>query len=456
MNAKANKAPPRILLVGVPYGLPDADRVDFYTDKHFLDYDIVIMDPQGALQGDGYDYTREIYNDVLGLESNVGFGFHKRYVGVTEKLEDFTEKGGMAIVFLRSMPILNYQVPNTRNEVVHISLDKFLPWEEGVIKTALGSNIEFTTQGPFGQFWEATDELWNYEAVYNDPPDGLRLAHVKGHPNEVVADFTETEDRGFIIMTPVPGIENFLVAGVVKEKKELFIQAVRSLHEALRTEGPAAQLPDWAGGYSLPGEGELKSKISVANRQIDALQKQVGQDAETLDSLCLHKLLATGHDSALEGAVDRVLTDMGLKVEPGPKGRVDRTATYGDRKFAIEVQGVKRGAKEDHVRALIIWVQEVAIQNNNEEPKGLLVVNPYRDRPLAERDENDLWPGETIKICERQNYCAMTGLQLLGLYLDAMADNAIRVSLIDRMFNTKGLFDGYEDWKQFLAPVDTD
>ena len=158
----------------------------------------------------------------------------------------------------------------------------------------------------------------------------------------------------------------------------------------------------------------------------------------------------TGYDSALEGAVDRVLTDLGMKVEPGPKGRVDRTAIYGDRKFAVEVQGVKRGAKEDHARALTIWVQDVALQDGKE-PKGLLVVNPYRDTPLAERGGNNSWPGETIKICERQGHCAMTGLQLLGLYLDAMADDTKREQLIERMFRTKGLFEGYEDWSKFLA-----
>ncbi len=163
----------------------------------------------------------------------------------------------------------------------------------------------------------------------------------------------------------------------------------------------------------------------------------------------------TGHDSALEGAVDRVLTDLGMKVEPGPKGRVDRTATYGDRKFAVEVQGVKRGAKEDHARALIIWVQEVALQDGKD-PKGLLVVNPYRDTPLAERGGNNPWPGDTIKICERQGHCAMTGLQLLGLYLDARADDTKREQLIERMFRTEGLFNGYEDWSQFLAPVESE
>ena len=149
-----------------------------------------------------------------------------------------------------------------------------------------------------------------------------------------------------------------------------------------------------------------------------------------------------------------MLTDLGLTVEPGPKGRVDSIATYGDRKFAIEAQGVKRGVKEDHARSLTIWVQEVALQDHKE-PKGLLVGNPYRDMPLAERVGKNPWPGETIKICERQSFCAMTGLQLLGLYLDAMADDAKRKRLIEQMFRTEGLFEDYEDWSQFLAPVES-
>jgi len=95
----------------------------------------------------------------------------------------------------------------------------------------------------------------------------------------------------------------------------------------------------------------------------------------------------------------------------------------------------------------------VALQDG-EEPKGLLVVNSYRDTPLEERGGKNPWPGETIKICERQGHCVMTGLQLLGLYLDAMADATKREPLIEQMFRTEGLFEGYEDWSQFLAPIE--
>jgi hypothetical protein len=238
-------------------------------------------------------------------------------------------------------------------------------------------------------------------------------------------------------------------------KGELFLPAVANLYEALGANGPVLQLPDWAGDYGLPGETGLKSKISNAGKTIRSMQKEIDQSTKELDLLCLHKLLITGHDNALEGAVDRVLTDLGMEVKVGPKGRVDRTAVHGDRKLAIEVQGVKRGAKEDHARSLIIWVQEVALEDDGKEPKGLLVVNPYRDTPLAERGSMP-WTDTIVKICERQGFCAMTGLQLLGLYLDANSDDAKRDELIQQIFDTEGIFVGYEKWQDFLTVAETD
>ncbi len=457
MNAKAKTAPLRILLVGLPYGLPDTDQEDFYTDKHFLDYDIVIFDPHGALIGQSHNYKNKIHDGVLSLSCDDGLTFHKRFSGTTQKLVNFVNEGGLAIVFLRPMPTLKYPSPSNYNydEIVVESLAEYLPWKENPIRKTHGSNIEFTTKGAIGRFWETTNVRWSYEAVFDHPPQEPHLATVRRHSDQVVADFIKTEKRGFVLMTPVPSFEN--IGGTLQDlsaSQRPFIQAVRNLHEALRAEGPVPQLPDWASDYSLPGETDLRAKISDANGQIENLQKQVKQRTKELDELCLHKLLVTSHDSVLEGAIDRVLTELGLKVEPGPKKRVDRIATYEDRKFAIEVQGVKKGAKEDHARALIVWVQEVAIEDKKE-PKGLLVINAYRDTLLAERGAKNLWPGVVIELCERQEFCAMTSIQLLGLYLDAKANDTKREELIERMFSTEGLFKGYEDWTKFLAPIES-
>lgn len=453
MNAKANAVAPRILLVGLPHGLPNSDWVEFYTDRYFLDYNILIIDPLGALVGQRHDYTTKILDGVLSLGSREGAAFRSRISEFTLKLVDFVAKGGLAIVFLRSMPTLQYRSDDRYGESGRVSLDEFFPWGVDQIKRAEGNSIEFMTQGPIGRFWAETSELWSYEAVYKDPPKNRNLAHVRGHRDEVVADAFETKGRGFFLLTPIPRLGGRRGdREIAEERSSKFVLAAMDLHKALRTEGPAAELPGWVSDYSLPGEKELRAKISSAKEQIEAQEELIKQSTEELEELCLHKLLVTGHDSPLERAVDRVLTDLGLEVEPGPKGRVDRTAAYGDRKFAIEVQGVKKGAKEDHARSLTIWVNETALQDGKD-PKGLLVVNPYRDTLLADRDGNNFWPGKTIAICERYGFCAITGVQLLGLYLDAQADDAKREQLVERLFSTNGLFKGYEDWSQFLAPA---
>lgn len=447
MTKRENIIESRILMIGFSFGIRGVDAVDFNTDTHFLDYDIVIVDPLGALK----DVVGQVQDDLLSLAPLEGPMFLNRFERSASKLLSFVNSGGFAIIFLRPMPTV--QIKTRMGDVMSKSLDAFMPWGANSVRRGHGNNIEFTRQEYFSQFLQAAGGRWSYEAIFDDPPKSSRLAHVRGHPDEVVASVITNEKNGFAIMTPVWSVDG---RGATQSELDLrrrrFSQAVIGLHSALRTDSPALQLPEWASGFSLPGEEQLKAEISTTSQKIEGLRKEAKDRARALDDLRLHKLLVTGFDSALENAVDRVLSDLGFEVQRGPKGRVDLTAVYGHRKFAVEVQGVKRGAKEGHARKLTIWVNEVALADGKE-PKGLLVVNPYREMPLAERNGNNYWPGETIEVCKRGGHCAITGLQLLGLYLDAKDDSAKREELIDRLFDTVGLFEGYEDWSQFLDQV---
>lgn len=427
------------------------DHDDFFTDTHFLDYDVIVLDPFGALSGNQHEYP--VYDNVMPLKYESGPAFHRRYIRITNKLLEFINKGGMAIVFMRFMPTMSYPDPHVRGRGnVTQDLNVHMPWGKSTTRKVRGSNITFTTDGPFGRFWSTTEGMWHYAAVYDESSDLNSLAHVKGHTDQVVADCILTVGGGFCIQTPVLSFEDSQTdPDATKKSGERFIQAVADLYQALRADAPKPHLPDWADDYRLPGETPLRETIQTAREEINALQDQINQRTTDVDGLVSHKALFTGHDNVLEAAVDRVLTDLGMKVEPGPKGRVDRVAVFGDRKFAVEVQGVKKGAKEDHARALTQWVQEIAIQDGKE-PKGLLIINPYRETPLDERTAN-LWPGRTLEVCEQQGHCAMTGIQLLGLYFDAIGDEKKREHLIDKMFATRGAFEGYEDWKTSIKSI---
>ena len=449
MTDTTSKTSTRILLVGLGYALPNADCDEFYSDTHFLDYDIVIMDPKGALSSQTHEYP--VDDGVLRLKSKEGHRFYRRYTSIAQKLVEYVNRGGLAVVFLRHMPELHYSdyTGGFETEVIE-DLNKQMPWGKDTIQRRHGSNIDFITKGSFGRFWNNTRDLWSYQAVYVKTPERTPLAHVKGYTDQVVANFVMTTKRGFAIITPILSFKSGAHDGeAAEEARKRFIEAIITLYHDLQVEPPAPKLPDWASDYHLPGETQIRDEIDTASEQIDTLQEEIIRRTEMLDELSSHKLLFTAHDSALEAAVDRVLTDLGMKVEPGPKGRVDRVAIFGERKLAIEVQGIKKGAKEDHARSLTQWVQEIARQDGKE-PKGLLIVNPYRETPPKERTAN-LWPGKTLEICEHQGHCAMTGTQLLGLYFDAMADEKKRTELIECMFSTNGLFKYYQDWQACLG-----
>lgn len=431
-------------MLGFESDFYSVDSEDFFTDRHFQDYQILVVEPAGAFRGREYDYSRSIYDGRLKLDSGAASSFKTQYLKTAEKVAEFIRKGGLALVVARALPTLRYD-PDGRGHYVLSDLNKSMPWQSVGISTAVGANIQFSNEEPFSEFWNATSDMWTYAAILNGPNIHRPLATVRGHKDEVVSNALETENAGLAFVIPVPEVVN-----ATPDEQATFISAICRLHEALNTTGAIPQLPEWAADYQLPGESELRNDIAEAEAEVITLQMRVEDRQKSLATLGLHKVLVTGHDSALENAVDRVFTELGFAVQSGPKGRVDRTATLGERKFAIEVQGVKRGAKEDHARALTIWVNEVAMEDG-QEPKGLLVVNAGRDTPLVDRGSIDPWPGQTLKICERHGYCAITGVQLLGLYLHASTAPAARDDLIERLFKTEGRFDGFEDWREFLS-----
>jgi hypothetical protein len=51
----------------------------------------------------------------------------------------------------------------------------------------------------------------------------------------------------------------------------------------------------------------------------------------------------------------------------------------------------------------------------------------------------------------KREHCLITGLQLFGLYLDYVNNPERKKELVEQLFNTVGIFKGYEDWTQFLT-----
>jgi hypothetical protein len=95
-------------------------------------------------------------------------------------------------------------------------------------------------------------------------------------------------------------------------------------------------------------------------------------------------------------------------------------------------------------------VSEYYLENNGVKAKGILIVNAFKDTPLKDRTEVQ-FPDQMLPYAQAREHCLMTGLQLLGLYLDCKDDDEKKRQMIDLMFTTNGIFSEYRDWTSFIA-----
>jgi len=95
-------------------------------------------------------------------------------------------------------------------------------------------------------------------------------------------------------------------------------------------------------------------------------------------------------------------------------------------------------------------VSEYYLENNEVKAKGILVVNAFKDTPLKDRKEAP-FPDQMLPYAQTREHCLMTGLQLLGLYLNCRDNDEKKHIMIERIFATNGIFSEYQDWASFIS-----
>jgi len=120
----------------------------------------------------------------------------------------------------------------------------------------------------------------------------------------------------------------------------------------------------------------------------------------------------------------------------------------GDRIAVVEVKGIIGSAAEKHAAQLEKWVSEY-YASSGKKPKGILVVNAFRNIPLQNRDET-VFPDQMLPYCEHREHCLLTGLQLLGLYLACVDEPSEADDIINNIFETKGVF--LRIWRLGIIP----
>lgn len=163
---------------------------------------------------------------------------------------------------------------------------------------------------------------------------------------------------------------------------------------------------------------QARNRLEVTDRQkgVEVAQAELVEAQQKKEAAELKNQLFLGTGRALELEVKKVLESLGGEVTEPSANRDDWKITFPEGRVVCEVKGVSKSAAEKHAAQLEKWVSS-EYDETGELPKGLLVVNTWREIPLAERSGVN-FPDQMIPYCESRGHCLISGLQLFVILAD--------------------------------------
>jgi hypothetical protein len=229
-------------------------------------------------------------------------------------------------------------------------------------------------------------------------------------------------------------------------------------------------LPEWTKSYALPREAELVDELNQAKEQIRAWTERAEGMLDRIEDAGRLKVLIAGTGKPLGAAIRQVLAELGATVSGEIGSRAEAVAVWKDSVAVLEVKGVTGGATEEHFRQIERWAREAddavacvregvvpedddlglyieafeqiglsVVDDRPTDAVGILVVATQINRPLDAREKgvHDFPPNMKTKL-KGSRVVAVTGLQLLCLYLECRDDPSKANALLDRLFSGDG------------------
>lgn len=414
----------------------------------FAGHEIVVVN----LDNIANEYETDYRFDSSILTARAGKDFDADIARRHDEAVEHLDAGGVVIYLLPSRSI----VRAVSGDQTNAAPGKVTIWEHSVSAITPfsfqfvdgggnGSNLECRVAGPFREFFDAMQDLFQYETYLGSLPSGSeKLYFVKGS-SRCVGSYT-TYGRGHLIVMPGP---NFYYDcnpdGEPKGNPWLaYADALRKLRSGLESAPSSIRLPAWAEHVRLPGERDLLIKRASLAAEIGRMQAKASTLDSSLAELTKMKVMLGGFDKALEEVVGKCFTMLGCIVEPGPLARDDLFVRFGKRLATVEVKGLTKSAREQDVRQLMAWVNSYN-DGKGKRPKGILVVNGYRSTAPSKRTE-PVFPHALLKLATQNEFCLISSTQLLALALDCCGNEDKRKASAMALFDTVGVFDGYGDW----------
>jgi hypothetical protein len=421
----------RLLSLDFDPGYDDATRASFGDDDSVFDYDAVIWDPAGSLS----QYISSYGAYYQGLPSLSDHASVQIVSDVRRRKREFVEflHAGKALVVIVRPPQECYVDTGERTHsgtgrnrvttthVTKCDLWSALPISGVTLERASGSRVALVGDGAIVDLLRSYRKFLSYDAVMTTAR-GSTFAKVQG-TERVLGTLVQTKGGGHLLL--LPAMDWLEEAGDGDQDADWADEAPPFQADLLAALGQISTSggivrPTWAERFSTEKQRELRAAIVSQQTRIEAARAKLTRLQQQKEQADAPDQLFLGSGRALEIQVAAVLELLGGTVSEPQPGRDDWQVAFPEGEAVVEVKGVKKSAAEKHAAQLEKWVAG-AYEETGKMPKGLLIVNAWRETPINERTEED-FPAQMLPYSEGRAHCLVSGLQLFLIRAEVEQD----------------------------------
>jgi hypothetical protein len=445
----------RIGSIGCNFENKDISHVLFRSTMSLLDYDLILWDPSFLFDDYSADPRQSTYSGYKNLSNDESVRFDDELNRRKTEMIDLLENGRPIVIFVPTPTSIYHWCGHTeysgsgRNQKsIHIvqkfELNDALPFSKIETIASEGDYIEFRGDPVFKIYWDRMKE-YHYYSAYFKSNIGNPFLFIKG-TEKPVGTYIKTKKSFILLLPSINPVRN-----TKKESREVskkFLESLLDLIKNLQMELGDFSLPSWSDQYQLPEEKDQLNILSEKEGELKELIEVISKEKERLNRIKEYKLLFSGTGKSLELVVKRVFEEIGFTVKEGKVGRDDLILGYNGKVAVAEIKGLTKSASEKNAAQLEKWVMEYLTENSIH-PKGFLIINPYNNLPLKDRDRED-FPHQMLQFSEHREHCLITTIQLLGLFLKVKEEPDQRDNLVKELFSTVGKYPRFQDYKEFI------
>jgi hypothetical protein len=386
-------------------------NIDYMSDRTFIGFDMVIASPEHVTAG---SYNRAFTKYDL------------RKQGLCEHIKHY------------NVPLVIFAPEDQLIQVNHssqIQVCDFFPASKFSVTKEVGHLFDVVSGTIFTDFLKKYQQYFSYKSYFS---------YYEGKP---------------IMVTPTQKVlgfyneETVFLPKITTKIKEVENDFLKDLYEVIckvSKRENIIDIPSWAGKYHLPNEKAIVSELTELREERIRIENLISEKEKEFDAFQQSKIVFSGNGTQLEVEVRKIFESIGCKIIESESGRSDLIISYNDRVAVVEIKGLKGSAAEKNSAQLEKW-KILYSENNDLEPKGILVINSYREEELKDRLETT-FPHQMLRYAKNRDQCLITTLQLMGLYYE-IKNNENKEELIASLFDTVGVYNGFEKWQDFIEEV---